>query len=146
MKIGSDEHLFSNTPWLRMRSAVNERCHRIWKNSVVLEEKSIVYGKNQWFEDISPSFSSRQERVDVKVRSGWPAPVLPDVKNSEDLTNFSGATLNSNVMINPIIRRCGVVGRISAFHPRPGFDYRQGSNFNSLGLERGPLSLMRTTE
>jgi hypothetical protein len=45
-------------------------------------------------------------------------------------------------------RLCGLVVKVSGYRSRgPGFDYRRFQIFlEAAGLERGPLSLVRTTE
>jgi hypothetical protein len=44
-------------------------------------------------------------------------------------------------------RLCGLVVRVPVYRSRgPGFDSRRHQIFCEVGLERGPLSLMSTTE
>jgi hypothetical protein len=44
-------------------------------------------------------------------------------------------------------RRCGLVVRVPGYRPRgPGFVYRRYQIFWVVGLERGPLSLVKIIE
>jgi hypothetical protein len=55
---------------------------------------------------------------------------------------------NNYLCVTSVDRLCGLVVRVSDYRPRgPGFDSRPYQIFWEIrGLERGPLSLLRTTE